>query len=260
MKQWNERCTFTECFTEFALTVSIKDETTHLFWQVVEFLVQLPVYHRNASLRQPNNQTQRPQWRWHVCQCSSLFITPTCDELVWQFSRLIGNNNRNCKLRILPDCHIGIWNIIYTVWECVISFCFSEMSLYSVFTINWPIWSCKFLFLSSWASCFHGLKRQWTDCRFGGILIITLKLLNANKEQCCRSKLFCSQMFSIPTYMYLARAVENRKATASAHLPKTETHYRGITYKQFIQSTREASAACADKVMLSSEIKGEFPP
>ena len=106
-----------------------------------------------------------------------LFITPTCDESVWQFSRLIGNNNRNCKLRILPDCHIGIWNIIYTVWECVISFCFSDMSLYSVFNINWPFWSCTFLFLSSWASCFHGSKTQWTGYRFwAGILTLTLKL------------------------------------------------------------------------------------
>lgn len=41
-------------------------------------------------------------------------------------SCLIGNNNRNCKLRILPDCHIGIWNIIYTVWEYVISFVFQR--------------------------------------------------------------------------------------------------------------------------------------
>ena len=61
----------------------------------------------------------------------------------WSVSCWIGNNNRNCKLRIHPDCQIGIWHNIYTVWKYVISSVIQPC----VFTYRkFILYMCKILF------------------------------------------------------------------------------------------------------------------
>lgn len=101
-----------------------------------------PVYYRSAPFRQPDSRPSAPSGA-DMSAGVPLSLSLRC-VMNWSVSCLIGNNNRNYKLRILPDCRISFWNIIYTVWECVISFVFQRWLftyLYiQCFNRNCPIW------------------------------------------------------------------------------------------------------------------------
>lgn len=112
-----------------------------------------------TEVRHSGSQTSSPSAPSgaDMSACVPLSLSLQC-VMNWAVSCLIGNNNRNYKLRILPDRRISLWNIIYTVWECVISFVFQRWlftQLYiQCFCINGHIWMRKcvvlfFLFFMS---------------------------------------------------------------------------------------------------------------
>lgn len=115
-----------------------KDETTGALWFVTALFCWRSAWVSCLSLLRSGRQTSRPSAPSGADMRLPVFLLlyhSACDELV---SCLIGNNNRNCKLRI-PDCRIGIWNIIYTVGECVTSFCFFSVFLHVQFvTLTLP--------------------------------------------------------------------------------------------------------------------------
>lgn len=111
--------------------LSEEDETTGALWFVTALFCWRSAWVSCLSLLRSGRQTSRPSAPSGADMRLPVFLPlyhSACDELV---GCLIGNNNRNCKLRI-PDCHIGSWNIIYTVGECVTSFCFFGFPMCSV--------------------------------------------------------------------------------------------------------------------------------
>lgn len=114
-----------------------------IFFPFLFFLrCAFPVYYWSAPFRQPDSRPSAPSGA-DMSAGVPLSLSLRC-VMNWSVSCLIGNNNRNYKLRILPDCRISFWNIIYTVWECVISFVFQRW-LFTYLYIQWfsrncPIW------------------------------------------------------------------------------------------------------------------------
>lgn len=86
------------------------DRSVHLeIPDFVEDRVAFPVYRRSASLRHADMQTYRPSAPSGADLSARVPLPLSLQRVMnWSVGCSIGNNNRNCKLRILPGCHVGI--------------------------------------------------------------------------------------------------------------------------------------------------------